>query len=118
MTEAALQTSIIAYLRVLLPDAIVAAVLNGGSRVGGAREGYRLKRAGVLAGFPDLVLFPGDGRAFVFEVKTDKGRVSPEQRQVMDRLHHLGIGGAVVRSVEDVRIALKAWGIRTREAGQ
>lgn len=118
MSEAALQTSIISWLRIVLPDAVVAAVPNGGSRAGGAIEGARLKRSGVLAGFPDLVLFPGDGRAFVLEVKTSTGRVSPEQRQVMDRLHHLGIGGAVVRSVDDVRLALKAWNVKTRETGQ
>lgn len=114
MTEAALQTSIITYLSCVLPNALVVAVPNGGSRAGGAREGYRLKRQGVMAGFPDLLIFPGDGRAFVMEVKTEIGRVSPQQRQVMDRLHHAGIGGAVVRSIDDVTRALKAWNINTR----
>lgn len=116
MTEAAIQTSIVTYLRHVLPNAMVLAIPNGGSRAGGAREGRNLKRQGVLAGFPDLLLFPGDGRAFVLEVKTEIGRVSPQQREAMDRLHHLGIGGAVVRSIEDVARALRAWGLKTREA--
>lgn len=114
MTEAQLQRCILTYIRTVLPDALCVHIPNGGSRAGGAVEGARLKAQGVTAGFPDLLLMPGSGRAFVLEVKTPTGRVSPAQHALMDKLHHLGIEGAVVRSVNDVALALKAWGIQTR----
>lgn len=116
MTEAQLQRSILTYLRAVLPDALCIHVPNGGSRAGGAIEGARLKAQGVVAGFPDLLLMPGNGKAFVLEVKTSTGRVSPAQHMLMDRLHHLGIEGAVVRSIEDLALALRAWNIQTRAA--
>lgn len=115
--EDAVQIAILNYLALALPNALVHHSPNGGSRKGGVIEGARFKRLGVRAGFPDLVIFPGDGRCFVIEVKAPKvpglsaGRVSVEQRELMDRLHHLGVQGAVCYSVTDAELALRAWGL-------
>lgn len=113
-TEDKIQLAILEYLEAVLPNAFVHHSPNGGRR--SITEGRRFKMLGVVAGFPDLILCPGNGRTYLLEIKSPTGRVSPEQRDVMDRLHHLGVEGAVVRSVDDVRLALKAWNLTTREA--
>lgn len=111
--EDKLQIQILDYLEAVLPNALCFHVGNGGKR--SITEGRRFKLLGVTAGIPDLFLAIGDGRVYALEVKAPKGRVSPEQREIMDRLHHLGVECAVVRSIDDVRLALKAWNVRTRE---
>lgn len=54
-------------------------VPNGGSR--NAVEGMQLKASGVVAGIPDCVLIHM-GNAYGFEMKTQSGKVSPEQQKV------------------------------------
>lgn len=60
------------------------------------------------AGFPDLVLWrPGDRVIFV-ELKTDRGTVRPEQREVLVGLDLAGVQAQVwrPRDFEDVRATL------------
>ena len=72
---------------------------------------------GAVAGFPDImgITFTGP---FFMEVKASGGVLSPAQKAFRDRLAVLGYGRwAVVRSIDDAKDALAAWGIPTREAG-
>lgn len=113
--EDTVHVSIKAWLERVMPQAIVAHVPNGGGRSEG--EARKFKRLGVLAGFPDLIVLPGHGVTVFLEVKGPKTRMSPEQRAF--GLKVTALGGyvwAVVRSIEDARIALHAAGIETREA--
>ena len=57
---------------------LVFAVPNGGSR--NIREAANLKRSGVLAGAPDLVVAK-DGQVWFLEIKTQTGRQSPAQKE-------------------------------------
>lgn len=59
---------------------------NGGSR--DAIEGRHLKAQGVRAGVPDLHLpvARGEYHALYIEMKTEKGRLSEEQKQRFERL--------------------------------
>lgn len=112
--EATLHKLVLDYLRRVLPEAIVMHVPNGGSR--NEREAVKLKRLGVVAGWPDLtILLPG-GRLALLEVKTQAGKLNPSQRDLHPRLAHLGHPVAVVRSIEEARRALADWGVVTREA--
>jgi VRR-NUC domain len=52
------------------------------------------------------------------EVKSQKGVLSSEQREIRDHLQKCGIPWAVARSAEDARVILQAWRIETRESGQ
>ena len=80
-----------------------------------ARQVAKHKRLGMRPVFPDLVVFAHAGVMF-FEVKTATGRITTAQSSVRDDLHRLGfLRFATVRSVADVREALAAWGIPTRE---
>ncbi len=112
--EARIQAAIVEWIRVCAPQTVVFAIPNGGLR--GKAEAARLKWCGVLPGIPDLAVLAPDGNAFFLEVKTPDGYLSAEQRKMFDQLVALGINAAVVRSVEDVRMAFRAWGIKTREA--
>ena len=48
-------------------------------------------------------------------VKADKGRVSEAQEALHRRAGALGYRTTVVRSIDDTRAALAAWGVETRE---
>ena len=109
--EDKLQAQIITYLRLALPDCIIFAVPNGGSR-SSAIEGANLKRLGLLAGVPDLAIVqPGSIVRFI-EVKSPTGRTQPEQQAMHAAFAAKGIFFAVVRSLADVEAALFCWGIK------
>lgn len=111
--EDRLQKSIVDWLRLCVPNSVVFAVPNEGKR--SFAQQARHKALGMLRGVTDLVLVTNRG-VFFIEVKGPKGRVSPEQDDFMGWCRSLGHGAAVVRSLDDVRLALKAWGVQHREA--
>lgn len=111
--EDRLQAAIVHYLRTVTPESVTFAVPNGGART--KAEAAKLKWTGVLAGIPDLICATPRGVIF-FEVKSDDGRLSPAQKERHEELRGLGFTVAVVRSVDDVRLTLRAVGVRTREA--
>lgn len=110
--EDRLQKSIVDWLRLCAPGTVVFAVPNEGKR--SFAQQARHKALGMLKGVTDLVLVTGRGVYFI-EVKGPKGRTTPEQDDFMSWCRSLGHGTAVVRSLDDVRLALKAWGIATRD---
>lgn len=59
-------------------------------------------------GGSDLIgLLPAAGGRFIaLEIKTDRGRVSPEQEQFIRAIRRNGGFAAVVRSVDDARAAV------------
>jgi len=112
VTEDQLQASIVDYVRWVLPHAVIFAVPNGGLRT--KREAAKLKWTGALAGVSDLVLLActnGISRAYLIECKTATGRLSPEQSAFLSDCRSMGFQTAVVRSLDDMVNALKAWGL-------
>ncbi|MBD5173804.1 MAG: VRR-NUC domain-containing protein [Bacteroidales bacterium] len=77
------------------------AVPNGGRR--DAVTGARLKAEGVTAGVSDLILFQrrGDSGALLIEMKTPKGRQSPEQKQWQHTVQTQGYRYTVCRSLDE-----------------
>ena len=104
-----LQESVCTFLKWALPlDATYWAVPNGGLRH--TREAARMSRLGVRAGIPDLhVVYAG--RLYCLELKAPKGTLSVSQVQVIDRLKQCSVPTVVVKSLGEVELALKAWGI-------
>jgi hypothetical protein len=64
-------------------------------------------RFGLAVGAPDLLgILAPEGRLIGLEVKTETGRVRPEQAAFLAMLRSMGGIAAVVRSVADARAAL------------
>lgn len=72
---------------------------------GGADERHRLRmaRLGYQPGTPDLIAVSPDGELVFLELKTRKGRPSPEQLAVHDALRERGQRVCIVRSLEDAQ---------------
>lgn len=64
------------------------------------------KRSTINAGTPDLIC-AHNGKPFAFEVKTQSGKCSDEQLRVHEQMRANGWTVLVVRSVEEVRDALR-----------
>lgn len=107
--------AVLTWIRRVAPHCFVFHPANGGSRH--RLEAIKLKMLGVVAGVPDLIVFGPGGRAYCLEVKAEKGSLQPTQKAFARQMEDLGIGWALVRSVDDARAAFASWGIETREAG-
>jgi len=77
-----------------------------------ASAGLR-KARGVKRGLPDFVILFKSGLLGI-ELKSDKGRLSPEQVETAEAWTALGHVIAVARSLEDVQDILEAWEIPMR----
>jgi len=116
LSESAIQVQVRNYLAALAIDAVH--VPNGAVLAGDAKhraiQMNALKKAGVLPGFPDLVLFDRRVRRVGFiEVKAAGNKQTPSQEQFEEQYVPLwGWPYAVVRSVDDARAALDQWGWR------
>lgn len=117
LSESAIQSQIRGYLAMVGIDALHFAngAVLAGDRIARAKQIAKLKRAGMVNGAADLILF--DRRfvrrvAFV-EVKAEGGRQSPAQKDFEDHaVCCWGIPYAICRSVEDVIATLAEWGWR------
>jgi hypothetical protein len=114
VTEHDIQKSIVIFLDFVLPpdQRVVGVSNNPRSRVMGGRE----KARGLKKGFPDLLIC---GRICgLMEVKRGGAHLTTHQREWREWASASRMRYALVRSIDDVRDALEAWGIKTREAGQ
>ena len=76
-------------------------VPNGGAR--GKAEAGRMKRQGVKAGVPDLVLPAARGgyHGLFIELKTETGRPTPEQKEWIRALSEQGYAATVCRGLDE-----------------
>ncbi len=93
------------YLDLALPeDAVWTTIPAGG---GGKVRGARLKAMGYKAGWPDLqVVYRG--RLICIELKSAKGRLSPAQRAMHERLTLAGALVYTATRIEEVEGFLRA----------
>ncbi|MEN9925863.1 MAG: hypothetical protein RL268_1989 [Pseudomonadota bacterium] len=117
--EGPIQRAIVSWLKVVLPDAIIHHSPAETRRPGRAGDVERAMNAanGVLPGFPDVFIRTRWGDCYL-EVKAPGGSLSASQKAFRDKLAALGCNRfAMVRSIDEARDTLAAWGIQTREAG-
>ena len=112
--EAPIQRAIVKWLRAKYPAWIVHHSRNEINKRGKAiaLEIAQAKQLGALTGWPDLIVVPPShiGPLF-FEVKAEGNYATDAQRHVHDLLRALGYRVGIVRSIEDVREMLGAWGV-------
>ena len=114
--EADLQRSVVTALKFALPKtAIIHHCANEVTEPGprGAKRQAILVGMGVHPGFADLMVLC-DSRVLFLELKSLKGRLSPEQEAFRDAVLAQGFGWALVRSVDDALGALADNGFTSR----
>lgn len=112
--ESNVQCSVVAFLRRSLPSTYrVISIPNGRFKADPATIA-RLKREGLTPGAPDLIILRSDGWFCTLEVKSDTGRLSPDQVEFSDWLARGGGCQAVVRSLAEAAEALSEFGVPLR----
>ena len=114
--EADQQRSVVTALKFALPKtAIIHHCANEVTEPGprGAKRQAILVGMGVHPGFADLIVLC-EGRVLFLELKSLKGRLSPEQEAFRDTALAQGFGWALVRSVDDALGALADNGFTSR----
>ena len=111
-SEASIQSEFIRTVHELfpqLPDKLLFAVPNGGSR--DEREAANLVRQGVKKGVADVILqIPKKGYATLcLEFKTPVGRQSPDQKEYQRQVEMAGSKYVIVRSVAEAIEAVRAY---------
>ena len=102
--ESKIQIEIVKYIRYLYPKSLLFAVPNGGQR--SIITAANLKREGVLAGVSDLIWL-NEGRTYFFEVKTDKGYQSVNQKEFQSLVEKQHFRYTILRSTKDFDNFLK-----------
>ena len=100
--EHKLQVEVVKYLRA--KGWVVFSIPN--ERNMGIADMVRMKSAGLTKGAPDLIAWLptgyGYGIPYWFELKTDKGRRSPEQECMESVAAELDVNYKVIRKLEDL----------------
>lgn len=71
-------------------------------------NGKMIRKCSPIKGFPDIAGVLPSGKFFAIELKTDKGRLSPEQLEWITKLNHSGAIAVVLRSKEEIRDFISA----------
>jgi hypothetical protein len=116
--EADLQRAVVSALRFALPSTAI--IHHSANEVTepcprGAKRQAVLVGMGVHPGFADLIVLR-DGRVLFLELKSLKGKLSPDQEAFRDAVLVQGFGWALVRSLDDALGALADHGFTTRVA--
>lgn len=88
-TESAEQIGLLQWFHLKYPGVLIFHIPNGGKR--DIKTAKRLKLEGVLSGIPDLFV---PAWSLWIEMKTEKGRLSPAQKEMIIYLE--GIGHTVI----------------------
>ena len=113
MSEAEIHKAICAWLDIALPDGCLYHH-SPNEALGSAKVQYRMKqkRLGVKFGWPDIEIFVNptwwrdtavQWAPIFLEVKSAKGRLSDNQKAVIEELKQAGCHVFVVRSIDDAR---------------
>jgi hypothetical protein len=112
--EAQLHRALVEHLRLRAkPDVLWLHCPNGERR--DAITGAKLKRMGVLAGAPDLLLWHR-GNSFALELKSPGNRPTESQLEFMARFCDAGGHSAVADNIDRALACLEAWGILREQA--
>jgi hypothetical protein len=112
VSEDSLHRSVAEFLDwMLLPPAVWTTFPAGWGKLGKATAG-RLKAVGLKEGMPDILVFRGV--TIGIELKTEKGKQSPEQIAMMYKLRAAGVSVHVCRSIDEVYEVLTTFRVPMR----
>ena len=105
--EAAIQRAIFQHIRARAhPGVFAFHVPNGGYRL--PVEAAILKGLGVKSGVPDVIIIHC-GHVFCLELKSERGRLSPKQRETLAALEVAGAHTCVAAGLDAALSALEEW---------
>ena len=107
-SEEQIHRSIIKWIEIAAPKCLALHVPNG--MPSNPITGSRFNQLGLKKGAPDLIVFAPNA-VLCLEVKSESGRLSPDQKVIAGQLNSLGHFYKVVRSVNDVAEAFTALNI-------
>jgi len=108
MTEAQLQRLIFEHVRARgAPRTFLFHPMNGGIHQIGRRAGIN-SAMGVVSGVPDLIGVR-EGRFFALELKTENGRLSDAQQDVLIRLRDAGATAMHAHGLDQALHILERW---------
>ena len=99
------QVQFISWFRKTYPGVLIWATPNGGHRH--AVAAMKLKAEGVLAGVPDL--FIPEWRLFVEMKRQKSGRLSPAQKDMIEKLDKIGYDTIIGHGFEDAKEKVLEW---------
>jgi hypothetical protein len=109
MIEAQLQRLIFEHVRARgAPRTFLFHPINGGIHQIGRRAGIN-SAMGVVSGVPDLIGVR-EGRFFALEIKTEHGRLSDAQQDVLIRLRDAGATATHCHGLSQSLAMLERWG--------
>jgi len=65
-------------------------------------NGRMIRKCSPIKGFPDIAGVLPSGKFFAIELKTDKGRLSPEQHEWITKLNMSGAMAIVLRTKDEI----------------
>ena len=108
MTEAQLQRLIFEHVRARgAPRTFLFHPMNGGIHQIGRRAGIN-SAMGVVSGVPDLIGVR-EGRFFALELKTENGRLSDAQQDLLIRLREAGATATHAHGLDQALHILERW---------
>lgn len=105
--ESDIQISCVKWFSLQYPRYAIFSVPNGGGR--NRKEMYFLKKEGLTPGVADLVICADNGRVLFVEMKTSKGKQSPNQKEFESKVSELGFKYIICRSTDDFIEKVKLW---------
>jgi hypothetical protein len=105
--EDAIQRALFAHIKARGAKGLVAIhVPNGGFRR--PIEAKILAGLGVTKGTPDVLLWHG-GKAFALELKSEDGKATDSQIEMLNRLGAAGVATAVCHGIDQAVRCLESW---------
>src|SRR5262245_48518769 len=109
MNEQAIQRAVFQHARTRgAPSTVFWHTPNGGLR--SKAEASILTRLGVRAGIPDVAAIK-DGRAYFLELKTEGGRLTKAQEQMLIDLRAAGAMACHCHGLDEALRVLEGWGL-------
>lgn len=97
------ESELLSYALTLLKQSELVAWRVPNGPVTHSVNGSVVRKKSPIKGFPDIAGVMPNGKFFAIELKTDKGRLSPEQTEWITKLNLSGAMAVVLRSKEEIK---------------